>query len=225
MSQAARAAAALGDVPQRPVGLTPVVADVPAHRDDPRQLDDHAFRLEGDYWSLVFEGRAASVRDSRGLRYLSRLLAEPGREFHVLDLVALESAPDAGSPASPPGGDAGELLDARAKAAYRRRLAEIDEDLEDAQARADTARAAQAEVERELLLRELSRAVGIGGRHRRAGSAPERARSAVTRAVRHAVARIRKHHAPLSEHLDRTIRTGTYCVYLPDPRFPIVWRV
>jgi hypothetical protein len=29
----------------------------------------------------------------------------------------------------------------------------------------------------------------------------------------------------LSEHLDRAIRTGTYCVYLPDPRFPIVWRL
>jgi hypothetical protein len=157
---------------------------------------------------------------------LSRLLAEPGREFHVLDLVALERAPDhAGPPASPTDGDAGELLDDRAKADYRRRLAEIDEDLADAHARADTARAAQAEVEREVLLRELSRAVGLGGRNRRAGSAPERARSAVTRAVRQAVARIRKHHAPLSEHLDRTIRTGTYCVYLPDPRFPIAWRL
>ena len=125
----------------------------------------------------------------------------------------------------PPDGDAGELLDARAKAAYRRRLAEIDEDLAEAHAVGDMARAAQAEVERDILMRELSRAVGLGGRNRRAGSTAERARSAVTRAMRHALARIRKHHAPLGDHLDRTIRTGTYCVYLPDPRFPIVWRL
>ena len=85
-------------------------------------------------------------------------------------------------------------------------------------------RAAQAEVERDVLVRELSRAVGLGGRNRRAGSASERARSAVTRAMRHALARIRTHHAPLGDHLDRTIRTGTYCVYLPDPRFPITWK-
>ena len=143
--------------------------------------------------------------------------------------MAFERAPDSADPAGrvtafPADGDAGELLDARAKAAYRRRLAEIDEDLAEAHAIGDTARAAQAEVERDVLVRELSRAVGLGGRNRRAGSASERARSAVTRAMRHALARIRKHHAPLSDHLDRTIRTGTYCVYLPDPRFPTAWK-
>jgi cytochrome c-type biogenesis protein CcmH/NrfG len=103
-----------------------------------------------------------------------------------MDLVALERSPDhadAGNPviAFPPAGDAGELLDARAKAAYRRRLSEIDEDLAEALAIGETARAAQAEAERDILMRELSRAVGLGGRSRRAGSAAERARSAVTR--------------------------------------------
>ena len=178
---------------------------------------------------MAFEGRVASVRDSKGLRYLSRLLAEPGREFHVLDLVAVETAPHKTYGAgrvntSPADGDAGELLDPQAKAAYRRRLTEIDEDLAEAHALGDPARAAQGEVERDLLVRELSRAVGLGGRNRRAGSSSERARSAVTRAMRHALARIRKHHAPLGDHLDRTIRTGTYCVYLPDRRVPIAWK-
>jgi hypothetical protein len=36
--------------------------------------------------------------------------------------------------------------------------------------------------------------------------------------------RIRQHHSPLADHLDRTIRTGTYCSYSPDPRVPIAWR-
>lgn len=145
-----------------------------------------------------------------------------------MDLVALERAPDhadAGNPviAFDTAGDAGELLDARAKAAYRRRLSEIDEDLAEALAIGETARAAQAEAERDILMRELSRAVGLGGRSRRAGAAAERARSAVTRAIRHALARIRKHDVQLGDYLDRTIRTGIYCVYLPDPRFPITW--
>jgi tetratricopeptide (TPR) repeat protein len=226
MSQAARAAAALGDAQQRHAGVPLIAATVSANTHPP---DDNAFRDAGDYWSVAFDGRVAGVRDSKGLRYLSRLLAEPGREFHVLDLVAFERVPDSADPAGrviafPADGDAGELLDARAKAAYRRRLAEIDEDLAEAHAIGDTARAAQAEVERDVLVRELSRAVGLGARNRRAGSASERARSAVTRAMRHALVRIRKHHAPLGDHLDRTIRTGTYCVYLPDPRFPIAWK-
>jgi hypothetical protein len=102
-------------------------------------------------------------------------------------------------------------------------LQEIDDDLREAQALADETRIAQAEAEREFLLRELAHAVGMGGRDRRAGAASERARSAVTRALRLALQRMRRHDAALADHLDRTIRTGTYCVYLPDPRVPIEW--
>jgi hypothetical protein len=171
------------------------------------------------------------MRDAKGLRYLARLIAEPGREFHVLDLVAVESGwpPDV----NPSGGatagftflgDAGELLDAQAKAAYRRRLAEIEEDIEEAQSAGDAQRQAQANTEREFLVRELSRAVGLGGKDRRAGSASERARASVTRAVRSAMARIRKQSSPLWEHLNRNIQTGTHCAYLPDRQVPVVWK-
>ena len=61
------------------------------------------------------------------------------------------------------------------------------------------------------------------GATRRAGSAPERARVSVTRAIRHAMSRIRQHDPPLGEHLDRAIRTGIYCVYLPDSRITASW--
>ncbi len=183
------------------------------------------FRREGDYWSLVFEGRTVRMRDLKGIRYLARLLAHPGREFHVLDLVAAESAgvtpaESRLAPELPRAalGDAGEMLDVRAKSAYRRRLAEIEDDMEQARALGDTGRAAQAEAERDFLARELSRAVGLGGRDRRAASASERARVAVTRAIRQGIARIGGHHPELGEHLAGAIRTGTYCAYGPDSR-------
>jgi hypothetical protein len=112
------------------------------------------------------------------------------------------------------------MLDATAKEAYRRRLAEIEEDVGQAEASGDAGRAAQAAAEREFLVQELSRAVGLGGRARRAGSSSERARAAVTRALRQSMVRIGEHHPELGEHLDRTIRTGTYCSYLPDSRAP-----
>lgn len=193
--------------------------------------DAAVLHREGDYWSVGFEKHTTRLRDSKGLQYLARLLANPGREFHVLDLVAagkaaLDMSRDpAGSRLVPDAGDAGQLLDARAKEAYRRRLAEIDEDIEEARAMSDVDRAAQADAERECLVRELTRAVGLGGRDRRAASASERARSAVTRAIRQGLARIREHNASLGEHLDRTIRTGTYCAYLSDSRVPVVWKL
>ena len=67
-------------------------------------------------------------------------------------------------------------------------------------------------------------AFGLGGRGRRAASASERARAGVTRALRQAIARIGQNHPRLGEHLGRTIRTGTYCAYVPDPRAPAVTR-
>jgi hypothetical protein len=194
-------------------------------------VSSNAFRREGDYWSVIFEGHTVRVRDLKGMRYLARLLADPGREYHVLDLVAAETgsgAPVDGSQAAglprSAFGDAGEILDARAKDAYRRRLAEIEDDIEQAHAMGDAARAAQADAERDFLVRELARAFGLDGRDRRAASASERARAGVTRAIRQAITRIAEHHPQLGEHLDRTIRTGTYCAYLPDPRAPAGWQ-
>ena len=176
--------------------------------------ESNVFRREGDYWSVVFEGRTVRVRDLKGMRYLAQLLAHPGREFHVLDLVAAETGQQTAL------GDAGEMLDERAKTAYRRRLAEIEDDIEQARSVRDARREEQADAERDFLVRELSRAVGLGGRDRRAASASERARSGVTRAIRQGIARIGEHHHQLGEHLDRAVRTGTYCAYRPGPRRP-----
>lgn len=177
----------------------------------------NVFRREGDYWSVVFEGHTVRVRDLRGMRYLAQLLSHPGREFHVLDLVAAETGRRAGL------GDAGPLLDEQAKTAYGRRLAEIDDDIAQSRALGDAAREAQADAERDFLVRELARAVGIGGRDRRAASDSERARSGATRALRQAIARIGEHDPRLGEHLSSGIRTGTYCAYVPDPGAPGAW--
>jgi tetratricopeptide (TPR) repeat protein len=208
----------------------PVVRARAERHDEPGEREVNVFRREGDYWSVIFGGQTVRVRDLKGMRYLARLLADPGREFHVLDLVAAETGRDVpvddGRPADLPHaslGDAGELLDARAKDAYRRRLAEIDDDIADAHTSGDDERAARSAAEREFLIQELARAFGLGGRGRRAASASERARAGVTRAVRQAIARIGENHSRLGEHLGRTIRTGTYCAYVPDPRAPAGW--
>jgi hypothetical protein len=142
----------------------------PVHVEDHDAVDEqpaagvNVFRREGDYWSVIFEGHTVRVRDLKGMRYLARLLADPGREYHVLDLVAAEtgsgaqvdSSQAAGLPRSALG-DAGESLDAQAKDAYRRRLAEIGDDLEQARAIGDAERAAQADAERDFLVQELAR--------------------------------------------------------------------
>lgn len=226
--QAARSI--LDDITAAP-SLAPPVQHLQAPASPPAATLN-VFQREGDYWTVTFDGHTERIRDLKGMRYLARLLADPGREYHVLDLVAAEKAPmrhadrDTVATLARSGlGDAGQLLDPTAKAAYRRRLGEIDDDLDQARAVGDSERAAQAEVERDFLIRELARAFGLRGVPRRAASAPERARASVTRAVRQAMARIGEHDPELGQHLTRTIRTGTYCAYLPDPRAPAGWRL
>jgi hypothetical protein len=68
------------------------------------------------------------------------------------------------------------MLDVQAKVAYRRRLSELREELSEAKELGNVERAEQAEQEIDALTKELSRAVGLGGRNRRAASASERAR-------------------------------------------------
>ena len=73
----------------------PVAPQVTAVHREPTEEQPMAsanvFRREGDYWTVTFEGHTVRVRDLKGMRYLARLFADPGREFHVLDLVAAET--------------------------------------------------------------------------------------------------------------------------------------
>jgi hypothetical protein len=122
-------------------------------------------------------------------------------------------------------GDAGALLDAEARAAYRARLDELQEELDEAERFNDPVRAEMARDERDFLVRELARAVGLGGRDRRAASHAERARLNATRAIRAAMASLARAHPSLGQHLAATIRTGRYCSYTPDPRTPTTWEL
>jgi hypothetical protein len=181
---------------------------------------------EGGYWAIRHAGTVARLPDSLGLRYLDLLIRNPGRELAALDIIRLAAAKPASAAsagAAPPGLSqhpatataADDTLDSQALAEYRHRLAELDDDLAEAEQWNDTERASRARAERDFLLRELASATGIRGRPRRLGSESERARVNVTRAIRSAIDRIRSHNPNAAAHLDQALRTGTYCSYTP----------
>ena len=192
-----------------------------------------AFRKNGEYWTIEYAGDAFRLKDAKGLAYLATLISNPGREFHVLDLgtgVSTTSAAsdrelsDAGLQAGDLG-DAGEMIDAEARAAYKARLLDLREELEEAQEFNDPERAAHAQEEIETLSQELARAMGIGGRVRKAGSVAERARLNVGRAINTVIKKISSESLGLGQHLTAAVKTGTFCSYTPDPRLPIRWRL
>jgi hypothetical protein len=189
------------------------------------------FRRVGDHRMVCFDGVETVLVDLKGFRYLERLLADPGREFHVLDLLAVEHgtvpavAPRDGADLAVDAGAGLPVIDDRARAAYRRRLTEVEEDIEDAVRMNDPGRRALAERDRDFLVAELAGAVGLGGRRRLTAGSAERARTSVTRTLRYAVQRLTEHHPDLGTHLGRAVRTGTYCGYRPDPLSPVTWEL
>ena len=191
------------------------------------------FRREGDFFSISFEGRSFQVKDMKGMRYLAFLLASPGREIHVLDMVAgvsginpiTRGTASFDSPPAPAGEDAGPVLDRPARDAYTRRLIDLEEEISEADAFGDRGKAESGREEKDFLISELTAAVGLGGRDRAAVSQSERARVNVTRAIRASSNKIATYNPALGDHLLLTIHTGTFCVYRPDPRSPISWQV
>ena len=89
----------------------------------------------------------------------------------------------------------------------------------------DPGRRALAERDRDFLVAELASAVGLGGRVRLTDGSAERARTSVTRTLRYAVQRLAEHHSDLGVHLERAVRTGSYCSYQPEPLTPVSWQL
>ena len=205
-----RIAAELGQAPA-PVAHAAASRPGGAERPGPSARRNVQLIPAGDFWQVRFADGEAAVKDSKGVQILARLLGDPEREFHALDLnvpagAAIVETVDGGGLAG---------LDEQARAAYRRRLAEIAEALDEARAMNDVSGVEMLLEEQEALQRELTRAFGLGGRQRASGSAAERARVNVTRRIRDAIEKIGEHLPDAARYLDNTIKTGTYCKYTP----------
>ncbi|MFC5833030.1 hypothetical protein [Nonomuraea insulae] len=163
-------------------------------------------RQDGPNWRFEMDGREVLVGHSVGMGYLATLLANPGREIPAIELAGGADASRSTIASEQP------VLDEAARRTYRQRLTRLEEEIESMD---DPDRAAEARREREWLLTELSAATGLGGRARPFAGSGERARVAVSKAIRRAVARIAEADAALGEELRATVRTGSRCCYRP----------
>jgi non-specific serine/threonine protein kinase len=208
-------------------GVRPPAADCSI----PSTHDDFLFLHQNDYWIIRYHGRTALLKSTRGLHCLAVLLYDPGREFHVRDLVSRQM--DA---STPPGAvildqhawrepHAGiPILDGKAKVEYQRRLNELRQELNEAERFKDPQRKAKAQNEVQAIADYLASAIGLGGRDRKTSSDAERARSAVTKCVKNAIQKIGDAIPSLGYHLAARIKTGYFCSYNPHPDRPVTWK-
>ncbi len=177
-------------------------------------------RDDSGRWTVGAEGGPFSLPDLKGLHYLRLLLERPGVDVEALVL----SDAVAGHPGTElKQADAGAVIDDAAARAYRDRLAALDVELDNADARGDQQKAERAAVERDALLEQLRSATGLGGRARQTGTSTERARVAVRKAVAAAIAQIEQQDPRVGRVLRTSIHTGAMCRYEPNPDHPTRW--
>jgi non-specific serine/threonine protein kinase len=177
-------------------------------------------RRDGALWEVGPAGATFRLPERKGIRALAHLVAHPSVEVHALELTAIIEGTGAGAP---DGYGTGPLLDPKAKAAYRERIADLQDEIDDASRDHDPVRGERARIELDALTDQLAAAVGLGGRDRPTGALGERTRINVTRVIRDAIARIAQHDPSLGHHLSTCTRTGTFCSYEPPPAGGPVW--
>jgi len=170
---------------------------------------------EGGVWRVAFDDACAHMPDLKGFWHLRELVSRPYEFVSALELVGTSTDQPI------PRGDTGPMLDREALRQYRRRLAQLDDELDAAALDDDIECRDELDAERTALIAELKRATGLGGRLRRSGSPAEKARLNVTRTIRHAISELSTKVPELAAHLDDSIVTGVSCCY--EPGANIAW--
>ncbi len=199
----------------REVETARLMADLLRKTTQPESVQRAVLQPNNGVWRIEFNGANLHMPDLKGLWHLRELVARPHQPVPALALIGATNETPL------PSADTGPVLDQQALMQYRRRLAELDDELDAAALRGDTERLAERTAERDALIAELKRATGLGGRPRRSGSPTEKARLNVTRTIRHAINELGSRAPELAAHLDQSIVTGVACCY--EPAVDVAW--
>lgn len=165
---------------------------------------------EGGLWRLSFGGKQVQLPDLKGYHVLAQLLTNPYQPLHCTYLMGAKVVEK---------GEA--VFDEKAKAAYRKRILELQEAIEEAEAALNSMRLAALQEEYDQLIDHLSQALGKGGQARKVAGTVEKSRTAVTWRIRSAIKKIAEAHPALGKHLEVSIQTGVFCEYTPE--YEVEW--
>jgi len=183
------------------------------------QVSRRCLSRQGSIWNIEFGGETGAVGHVKGLLALELLLASPGDQFHALELAAVVDGVTGGLMGEPTGTireATSPILDARAFAEYRKRVTELQSEIDEASEFRDGERESVARRELDAILEQLEAATGIGGTARLVPGNAERARVRITKSIRFAVGRVGDVVPEAGRHLAASVRTGAFCSYEPD---------
>jgi hypothetical protein len=163
---------------------SPFRALAPDHYAEPSDpLPANIFRQRGDQWEIRYQGGAViTLKQQKGLKYLTMLLASPGKSIPILDLYHLGKLDD--EQRAMELGAGMEVGDRRALEDYWAAIKDVDEELQDAVDANDTQRVEELHVRKQRLFTEVSRMRKPGGQLRYANDPLRKPRDNVRSAIK-----------------------------------------
>lgn len=238
---------ALPDLPLHKIfrleGLTLSIEPLALHRAMPtpgaiatelQELPANRIYLNGDFWTVTFNGQTRQLNNTKGMRLIARLIQKQGYPCHVMQLeqdchpappnseIQQDLADMTGDQLEEMGlsvslGGAGyEDYDAQARAAIKQQLRRLNDQIEDAAARCDTDKQLELENQRDHIIQHFAVGLGLAGRPRRSGDAIEKTRKRVQAAITSEIKRLLVNFPEFARHL-QCLSTGTECLYQPEP--------
>jgi len=194
------------------------------------------FRKDGEAWTIAWQGKGFTYVEQIAYTYIRKLLQEQYRQFSLYELLSIPGMPlpdgvedvaslrDSGFQVGQPlSGNAGHVMDERARREIRAEMRKLDEVMEDAERLGEKERYEQTKAQKDNLRKSLIEAFNESGKPRQTSKEMAKALETVNRAFNRAFKHIRQYHPELADHLEQNIGRGYTRSYHPPS--PVEWVV
>lgn len=192
---------------------------------------DYIFRLNGDFWQIKYGSEFSNIRDSKGLRYIYQLVAKTSRSIRADVLASADGRSSIAEGLVIPEDEYPVYHEDNSINDYSNRVSEKTPSasykvwkgaLSELEAKLDTYLIDSddySETEQRIrdLKKEISKTFNIRGEVRQQSDNGDKARQAVTQAIKRDIKKMSKALPTLSDHFSEHLNTGFECVYDPPP--------
>lgn len=184
----------------------------------------NVFKKTGDFWTVRFQGKTHTIKNSTGMAYIACLLVKPNKPITALILANPKSDTKLMTQGKVVENDAvssgsskqQEIIDKDTLQSCQNRIIEINNELAEAEKNNDSAAQERLAKEKEQILNYIQSSCKPTGQNKSFPNNIEKARKAVTIAIRRALDNIKEYNAPLYQHLDNSIQRGIDFAYKPE---------
>lgn len=168
------------------------------------------FRKNRDSWTITFDGQTHTQKDLVGMNYIAILLRNKSRYFHSSRLVAIVNGRE-----EERAGPADFLTDEQERDESERLQGEMQEKLKGAIRKNDRCEQERLQSDLERLESIMRSNKAIGTRIRQFSSPTSKHRTSVKANISRAIENLE--NKTLITHLKKSIKTGTFVNYSPNP--------